>query len=99
MRWNPKAGHVPRGFCGAISTPDDVKLVLITAEPGDPHAEENHEDNRTVNGRFNSATNYVWNCYAVNGVEIFFTATYVISLIFAGQSWKATSRKKCAVYY
>lgn len=36
MRWDPKAGHIPRGYCGATGTASDVKLVLVVAEPGDP---------------------------------------------------------------
>lgn len=35
-RWDPDAGHVPRGFVGAYGRAEDVKLVLLTAEPGDP---------------------------------------------------------------
>jgi hypothetical protein len=42
MRWIPKKGHVPRGFCGATSKPEDVKLVLVVAEPGDPKFDEVH---------------------------------------------------------
>lgn len=36
MRWNPEAGHIPRGFLGAIGRPEEVELVLVFAEPGDP---------------------------------------------------------------
>jgi len=36
MRWDPKAGHIPRGYCGATGTVSEVKLVLVVAEPGDP---------------------------------------------------------------
>ena len=35
-------GHVPRGFCGATGGLDDVELVLVVAEPGDPHGGEIH---------------------------------------------------------
>lgn len=42
MQWNPSAGHVPRGFCGALGTPSEVWLVLVTAEPGDPLPGETH---------------------------------------------------------
>ena len=37
MRWNPAAGHVPRGFAGAGGTLDAVELVLVFAEPGETH--------------------------------------------------------------
>lgn len=42
MRWSPAEGHVPRGFCGALGTVAEVKLVLVTAEPGDPLPGEVH---------------------------------------------------------
>lgn len=36
MRWDPKNGHIPRGFLGATGKLSDVELVLVFAEPGDP---------------------------------------------------------------
>jgi hypothetical protein len=42
MRWNPVQGHVPRGFYGATGSHDEVELILIFAEPGDPHQSEQH---------------------------------------------------------
>lgn len=43
MRWDPKAGHVPRGFAGATGELNEVELVLVFAEPGDPKPDETHE--------------------------------------------------------
>src|SRR4051812_46161146 len=43
MRWNPAAGHVPRGFFGATGTLEEVRLVLILSEPGDPGIGERHD--------------------------------------------------------
>ena len=37
MQWDPARGHVPREFCGATGDLDEVKLVIVCAEPGDPH--------------------------------------------------------------
>lgn len=42
MRWAPDAGHVPRGFYGALGTLAEVELILVFAEPGDPHPGEQH---------------------------------------------------------
>ena len=36
MRWNPRNGHIPRGFLGATGKLSDVELVLVFAEPHDP---------------------------------------------------------------
>lgn len=70
MKWNPRAGHVPRGFCGAIASPAEVRLVLVCAEPGDPHDGENHDADGTVNGRLNSICLHAWNCFAF-GKDLF----------------------------
>lgn len=40
MRWKPESGHVPRGFCGATGHLEDVRLVVVVAEPGDPYASQ-----------------------------------------------------------
>lgn len=45
MRWAPVEGHVPRGFCGATGDLSEVRLVLVTAEPGDPFLGESHLHN------------------------------------------------------
>ena len=42
MRWDPRAGHVPRGFYGAIGDLSEVELILVVAEPGDPYRGETH---------------------------------------------------------
>lgn len=43
MRWAPAEGHVPRGFSGALGRLEEVSLVLVTAEPGDPFAYETYQ--------------------------------------------------------
>jgi hypothetical protein len=42
-RWAPRQGHVPRGFIGALGRLDEVKLVLLMAEPGNPLPGESHD--------------------------------------------------------
>ena len=37
MRWESDAGHVPRGFYGALGALAEVELILVFAESGDPH--------------------------------------------------------------
>ena len=43
-RWNPTNGHVPRGFLGATGELDEVELVIVLAEPGDPKDTEKYAD-------------------------------------------------------
>lgn len=52
-RWEPATGHVPRGFVGALGDVQDVELVLLTAEPGNPLPGEFH-DAQTPLGRMES---------------------------------------------
>jgi uracil-DNA glycosylase len=61
MRWEPSIGHVPRGFCGATGSLDEVELVLVVAEPGDPHAGEGHS-HADAAGRLLSAYGYATEC-------------------------------------
>jgi hypothetical protein len=42
MRWDPQHGHVPRGFSGAQGTREEIELVLVVAEPGDPYKGESY---------------------------------------------------------
>ena len=41
--WNPRQGHVPRGFIGALGSLDEVQVVILVAEPGDPLPQESFE--------------------------------------------------------
>ena len=36
LKWNPAKGYAPHGFCGGTGSLEDIRLVLVTAEPGDP---------------------------------------------------------------
>lgn len=42
-RWAPSEGHIPRGYVGALGSASDVKLVLVFAEPGNPHHGERYD--------------------------------------------------------
>jgi hypothetical protein len=42
-RWEPATGFVPRGFLGALGSLDEVELVLVAAEPGDPLPGETYD--------------------------------------------------------
>jgi hypothetical protein len=41
-KWEPARGIVPCGFGGATGSTNDVKLVIVTAEPGDPPDNANY---------------------------------------------------------
>lgn len=70
MRWIPEQGHVPRGFCGATGSLEDVRLVLVCAEPGDPHVSEAYPEHGTPDEQFASSYEYVCNCLR-DGKDVF----------------------------
>ena len=39
-KWAPEKGHVPRGFVGALGSIEEVKVVILAAQPGLPLPEE-----------------------------------------------------------
>jgi hypothetical protein len=74
MRWEPNAGHVPRGFLGACGELSEVELILVFAEPGDPHGEElDHEHTRLLHSKDTALSRvYEYATYAVqNGHDLF----------------------------
>ena len=41
--WRPSCGYVPRGFIGALGRLDEVKVVILLSEPGNPHPTESYK--------------------------------------------------------
>lgn len=70
VSWAPARGHVPRGYCGAIGGLAEVRLVLVMAEPGDPHHSESHMDDGSSRGRQESAARYAWEAFET-GKDLF----------------------------
>jgi len=71
MRWEPSKGHVPRGFCGAAGEVDEVELVLVTAEPGDPYQGEDHSGDGSSISMFKSAYDHETGC-VLSGTDQYF---------------------------
>lgn len=73
MHWNPGIGHIPRGFTGATGLCSDVRLVLVGAEPGDPHNAENHLTDGSPIKQMESTYDYTWKCF--EKAKIYFIET------------------------
>ena len=43
-KWEPREGYAPRGFVGALGSLDEVDLVLVAAEPGEPFPRETYDE-------------------------------------------------------
>lgn len=92
MRWNPKAGHIPRGYCGATGEPSKVKLILISAEPGDPHHAEHHGADGTPVGFIESAYEYAWQCFENSKDQFHHNVRYILDLCWPGQTFHEQMR-------
>lgn len=86
MRWNPKAGHVPRGFLGACGRLTDVELVLVFAEPGDPHAGERHSG-------LKSAYEYATVAFHTGMDQFHRNVRHILDLCYPGISFEEQMRK------
>lgn len=92
MRWNPEIGHIPRGFTGATGLCSEVRLVLIGAEPGDPHDIENHLSDSSPQGQMKSTYRYTWQCFE-NGKDLFHrNIRLILDKCFPGISFKEQMR-------
>ena len=62
-RWRPECGHIPRGFLGATGTLEDVRVVMVLAEPGKPQHFEQYDSSLDPKGMLKSAVRFVYGCY------------------------------------
>ncbi|MCP2067584.1 UNVERIFIED_ORG: hypothetical protein J2Y84_002910 [Pseudomonas reinekei] len=86
LAWAPEKGHVPRGFLGATGTAGEVELVLVFAEPGDPHFTDRHETMET-------ALEYTYQCMK-NGTDLFHrNVRYILDLCFPEEPFDCQLRK------
>src|SRR5262245_5174835 len=86
MRWNPRAGHVPRGFAGALGGLDEVRLVLVTAEPGDPHAHESYNPDGSPRAILEESASYVYGALR-DSTDLFHrNLRYILNLCWPGEA-------------
>ena len=62
--WNPARGHVPRGFLGATGELDEVELVIVLAEPGNPKGTEEYADELPPSDTVRHVVDFVHETYA-----------------------------------
>lgn len=86
MRWLPEFGHVPRGFLGAEGALEEVELVLVFAEPGDPHDGEMHEGQQT-------AYSYATTCFASGKDQFHRNVRKILNLCWPHLSFEQQMRK------
>ncbi len=88
-RWAPARGHVPRGFVGALGQLEEVKVVILLAEPGDPHGVETYRGQ----GYLEQACEYTFKVLS-EGTDLFHrNLKYVINRLFPGLPLRDQLRK------
>ena len=80
-KWCPKQGHVPRGFIGALGSLDEVRVVILVAEPGDPHCEEKYAFDDTL---MTQTSKYAFNVYQTGKDRYHRNLKLLLDLIFPG---------------
>ena len=93
VTWNPTAGHIPRGTCGACGTLEEVELVLVVAEPGDPHTGETYPTEATPEEYFARFYTHQWNCLE-HGRDLFHrNIRFIMESCFPGDDFHTQMRK------
>ena len=90
MRWAPHLGHVPRGFYGATGNLENVVLVLVLAEPGDPSPNPGPEE---CYADVDSAFAFTGHCYLNAGRQGHENVRKLIRRCFPGLSLVDAMRK------
>ena len=61
--WEPANGHMPRGFLGATGELDEIELVIVLAEPGDPKGTEKYLDELAPSDTVRHVVDFVHETY------------------------------------
>jgi hypothetical protein len=92
MRWDPAKGHVPRGYCGATGELEEVGLVLVCAEPGDPHFDERYDEGNAAS-QMRRAYLHAYKSYK-GGTDLFHrNIRFILDLCWPGISFDQQLRR------
>ena len=91
-KWKPENGHIPRGFCGATGSLAEVELVLVCAEPGNPHNNESHHGINSVD-YLNSAVTYASKCFEAETDTFHENIRYILNLCFPNEDFAQQMRR------
>jgi hypothetical protein len=92
MIYKPNEGHIPRGFCGATGALEDVRLLLVCAEPGDPLSTENYGGTRNPDALLKSACFYAWQCFETERDLFHWNIRCILNLCFPCSSFTEQMR-------
>ena len=88
-KWRPDEGHVPRGFVGALGDVKEVEVVILVAEPGNPHPNEAYRSSN----KLDETCEYTFNVLN-EGTDLFHrNLKYLLDRLFPGIPLKDQLRK------
>ena len=93
MRWNPSKGHVPRGYLGGEGHIEEIELVLIIAEPGDPLPGEQFHFDQSVQELFREVYQFVRCRYSEKATSFHTKARSIINLCWPDLSFDEQLKK------
>lgn len=92
-RWDPASGHIPRGYLGATGRPDEVQLVMVLAEPGDPHDDERYDPVEAKDALLASFCAHSFDCFT-GGRDLFHrNQREIVGQCFPGMSLEEQLRR------
>ncbi|BDX00910.1 hypothetical protein [Maricaulis maris] len=92
-RWDPQAGHVPRGFLGATGVLEEVEMVLVFAEPGAPHDGEAYSACQTSDDFIEAVISHAYSAFAYGQDLMHRNTRELIDMAFPGMAFDDQLRK------
>ena len=85
-RWKPEQGYVPRGYLGATRSLDDVDVVLLINEPGEPICGDTFQADSDIPHFIGRASANTLQNYEDKTKPLHRNMRYILDLIFPKQS-------------
>lgn len=92
MRWIPFDGHIPRGFFGATGGLEEVELVLVSAEPGDPFQNQTYATG-SAQDRLQSASAFAYDNLKHHSDRYSVNIRFILNSCFPGTSFDDQMRR------
>ena len=89
-QWKPECGHVPRGFVGALGSIDEVEVVLLIAEPGNPYQWEKYSPSRNT---FSQVSQHTYRQLEGSDEQFHRNLRYMLDLLFPRMALQDQLRK------
>lgn len=91
--WHPEKGHIPRGFTGATGTIAEVRVILLTAEPGSPKESESYPATSSPESLFGQAHEFAYRLLMEDKNPLHHSLRSFMDLVFPGESLEEQLRK------